>query len=77
MSDVQPVPAPVPARKAFPREAVKAIAGCGLFCGLSTAFLAYYAWRHGYHPFFIGLNAFTTAFLMAGSVWMLRQLKRV
>ena len=68
-------PAPAP-RRSMPRPAIRAIAYSGYFCAASTAFLTYYAWKGGFHPFFIGLNAFTALFLAAGSAWMLLQLRK-
>ena len=68
-------PAPAP-RRSMPRPAIRAIAYSGHFCAASTAFLTYYAWKGGFHPFFIGLNAFTALFLAAGSAWMLLQLRK-
>lgn len=61
----------------MPRPAIKAIAYSGFLCGATTAFLTLWAARGGYHPFFIGLNAFTTAFMIGGSAWMLWKLAKV
>jgi hypothetical protein len=60
----------------MPRPAIRAIAYSGYFCALTTLFLAYYAWRMGFHPAFVVLNVITAAFLVAGSQWMLVQLKK-
>lgn len=60
---------PKPARS-MPRPAIRAIAWSGHFCGVMTCFLVYFAVRHGFHPVLIWLNAFTAAFLFAGSAWM-------
>lgn len=66
-------PAP---RRSMPRPAIRAIAYCGYLFAGSTAFLAYYAWRGGFHPFFVWLNVATALFLFAGSAWMLLQLRK-
>lgn len=60
----------------MPRPAIRAIAYSGYFCALTTFFLAYYAFRMGFHPAFVVLNVITALFLMAGSWWMLEQLKK-
>lgn len=68
-------PAVKPA-KAMPRPAIAAIAYSGYFCAVTTVFLAYFAWRMGYHVAFVVLNVLTAFFLAAGSQWMLNQLKK-
>lgn len=60
----------------MPREAIRAIAWSGHFCGVVTCFLVYFAVRHGFHPVLIGLNALTALFLFAGSFWMQLQLRK-
>lgn len=65
-----------PATKQMPRPAIAAIAYSGYFCALTTVFLAYFAWRMGYHAGFVVLNVITAAFLAVGSWWMLDQLKK-
>ena len=69
---------PTPARpvsRGMPRPAILAIALSGLFCGLMTCFLVYFAASQGFAPFFIWLNVFTAAFLFGGSLWMLAKLR--
>jgi hypothetical protein len=68
-------PAAKPA-KAMPRPAIAAIAYSGYFCAVTSAFLAYFAWRMGYHMAFVVLNVLTAIFLTVGSQWMLNQLKK-
>lgn len=63
-------------KRSFPRPAIKAIAASGIFCGLMTCFLVYFAWRMGFAPVFIVLNAVTAAFMFVGSAWMLLQLRK-
>jgi hypothetical protein len=79
MTDHELTPTPaVPAAsrsKQMPRPAIRAIAYSGYFCALTTAFLAFFAWRMGYHVGFVVLNVITAGFLVAGSWWMLAQLK--
>ena len=72
----QPTPAPTKSR-GMPRPAIKAIAYSGFLCGATTGFLTLWALRGGYQAFFVGLNAFTTIFMLAGSAWMLRKLSKV
>jgi hypothetical protein len=62
--------------RSFPRPAIKAIAASGVFCGLMTCFLVYYAWRMGFATPFVVLNAATALFLFVGSGWMLLQLRK-
>jgi hypothetical protein len=78
MTDLQDTPTPPPAKptKSMPRPAIRAIALSGYFCALTTAFIAYFAWRQGFHPVLIGLNVLTALFLVVGSWWMLDQLKK-
>lgn len=79
MTDHEPVsqtPPSEPPRKQMPRPAIRAIAYSGYFCALTTFFLAYYAYRMGFHPAFVVLNVITALFLMVGSWWMLEQLKK-
>lgn len=71
MSDPTEPPKP---RKAMPRDAIRAIAWSGHFCGVVTCFLVYFAVRHGFHPVLIALNVATALFLFAGSAWMQVQL---
>jgi hypothetical protein len=63
-------------KRSFPRGAIKAIAASGIFCGLMTCFLVYFAWRMGFSPVFVVLNAVTATFMFVGSGWMLLQLRR-
>lgn len=63
-------------KRSFPRGAIKAIAASGIFCGLMTCFLVYFAWRMGFSPVFVWLNVATAVFMFVGSAWMLLQLKK-
>jgi hypothetical protein len=63
-------------RRSFPRPAIKAIAASGIFCGLMTCFLVYYAWRMGFPAAFVVLNTATALFMFVGSAWMLLQLRK-
>ena len=72
----QPAPPPATKSKSMPRPAIRAIAYSGYFCALTTAFIAYFAYRMAFHPVLIGLNVLTAFFLVAGSWWMLDQLKK-
>ncbi|MDB5099646.1 MAG: hypothetical protein JWM80_4067 [Cyanobacteria bacterium RYN_339] len=63
-------------RRAMPRPAIKAIAASGIFCGFMTCFLVYFAWRMGFSPAFVVLNAVTAVLMFVGSAWMLAQLRR-
>lgn len=63
-------------RRAMPRPAIKAIAASGLFCGLMTSFMVYFAWRMGFPPIFMAINAITAVMMFAGSLWMLAQLRQ-
>lgn len=74
MQDPQP-PREEPPRRAMPRPAIKAIAASGLFCALMMAFLAFFAWRMDFGLLPVVVNAATCVFMLAGSVWMLAQLK--
>lgn len=73
---VSPEPAVARPAKSMPRPAIAAIAYSGYFCAVTTVFLAYFAWRMGFHVGFVALNVLTAVFLALGSRWMLVQLKR-
>ena len=73
--ELQAAPAEAP-RKAMPRPAIRAIAYSGHFCALTSAFLAFFAWRMGFHVGFVALNVAVALFMAAGSQWMLIQLKK-
>lgn len=60
----------------MPRPAIKAIAASGIFCAFMTCFMVYFAWRMGFGPVLIVLNAVTAVVLFVGSFWMLWQLRR-
>lgn len=70
-------PGPTPVKRQMPRNAVRAIAYSGHFCGVMTAFLIYFAWRNGFHSGLIALNVATALFLFIGSFWMLHRLRSV
>ena len=63
-------------RRAMPRNAIRAIAWSGHFCGVLTCFLVYFAVRNGFSPVLTGLNAAVAVFMFVGSAWMMHQLKR-
>ena len=77
MDDPQPLPPqpPKPGR-AMPRQAIAAIAGSGVFCGLMSLFLAYYGWRMGFPPFFAVINGGTGIAMFVGAAWMMAKLKQ-
>jgi len=62
--------------RSMPRPAIKAIAFSGIFCGLMTSFLVYFAWRMEFAPFFVWLNVATAVLMFVGSAWMLLQLRK-
>jgi hypothetical protein len=73
---LEPIPALEAPRRAMPRPAIKAIAISGVFCGLMTCFMVFFAWRMGFSFILMLINAVTALLMFVGSAWMFGQLRR-
>jgi len=60
----------------MPREAIRAIAWSGHFCGVMTCFMVYFTLRHQFWVGWAILNGAVAAFMFGGSAWLQWQLRR-
>jgi hypothetical protein len=67
---------PTKPRRAMPREAIRAIAWSGHFCGVMTCFMVYFTLRHQFWVGWALLNGAVAAFMFGGSAWLQWQLRQ-
>ncbi|MEB3222505.1 MAG: hypothetical protein VKS61_10540 [Candidatus Sericytochromatia bacterium] len=75
----EPVPsleAPAKPPRRMPREAIRAIAWSGHFCGVMTCFMVYFTVRHQFWVGWAVLNGAVAAFMFGGSAWLQWQLRQ-